>query len=141
TGVIKANIVNLMEEDITPLVSAEISHAPVPRNLDQKVALKSGASQIVEWTVDSSDVIFGRLILVDILQSRYRNNPSFFGSCGILLFSLFGMTGMETFGLAFALSLLAMLSGRALWSNTQQPPDSFSKNLMRINTVLMGIII
>ena len=27
TGVIKANIVNRMEEDVTPLVSAEISHA------------------------------------------------------------------------------------------------------------------
>src|SRR6185436_221069 len=133
SGVVQADLVNRLDEEISPKVSAEISHGSIPRRVDQTIALTAGASKTVAWSVNSSDVIFNRLILVNVLQSQYRDNPSFLGSCGILLFSLFGMTGMQTFGLVFGVCLAAMLLGGGLWLNSLRPLNNFSKNLFQIN--------
>ena len=141
SSVIRADIVNDLDEEITPRVSAEISHDRIPRRVDQTVVLAAGASETVEWTVNPSHVIFNRLIVVNILQSPYAENPSFLGSCGILVFSLFGMTGAQTFRFVFGISLAAMLAGGALWINMLRPLNHFSKNLVQINAVLLGITI
>ncbi len=141
TAIISADILNLTDGDIKPVVSAEISRPRTPRTTSQAVSLTPGESTTIQWTVDVSDVIFDRLILASVLQSRYRDNPSHSGSCGIVLFSLFGMTGLQTFALVFAISFLAMLSGGALWIYTRWPLNKFSKNLAQINAVLLGTTI
>ncbi|HXQ37265.1 MAG TPA: hypothetical protein VN843_24865, partial [Anaerolineales bacterium] len=102
SGVVRAEVMNLINEDIKPVVHAEISHGKVPRDDRQTLLLSSRETETVEWTVDSTDVIFERLILINVLQARYGNNPSRSGSCGILVFSLFGLSGMQTFALGFA---------------------------------------
>ena len=141
TGVIQAEIVNLTGEDIKPVVTAEISHGRVPREVKQTLSLGSLKRELVQWKVDSSDVIFERVILVNVLQSRYSNNPSRSGSCGILVFSLFGLTGMQTFALVFAASLILMLFGGWLWLYARRPLDKFSGNIVQINSVVLGITI
>lgn len=141
TGVVKAEIVNLTGEEIKPVVTAEISHGRVPREVKQTFHLQSLKSQSVEWVVDSSDVTFERVILVNVLQSRYSNNPSRSGSCGILVFSLFGLTGIQTFGLVLATSLILMFSGGGLWLKTRRPLEKFSENVFQINFVLFVITI
>lgn len=140
-GVIKAEIVNLTGEEIKPVVTVEISHGRVPREIQQTYPLHALKSQSVEWAVDSSDVIFERVILVNALQSRYSNNPSRSGACGILVFSLWGLTGIQTFGLLLAVSLILMISGGALWLNTRRPLDKFSGNIVQINSVLFALTI
>ena len=140
-GVIKAEIVNLTGEEIKPVVTAEISHGKVPREVQQTFPLNSLKSQNVEWTVDASDVIFERVILVNILQSRYSNNPSRSGACGILVFSLFGLTGIQSFGLLLTISLILMFSGGALWLRTRIPLDKFSRNIVQINSVLFALTV
>lgn len=141
TGRISATIVNLTDKDIKPVVTAEISRIPVPRQLQHTVVLGPGASEPMEWVVDSSDVIFERLILVNIRQSPYRDNPSMLGSCGILLFSLFGLTGAVTLGLVVMASLAAMISGGYIWINEHRPLDQRSVSLVRVNAVLMATTI
>ena len=91
--------------------------------------------------VDPSDVIFERLILVNIHQSQYRDNPSRLGSCGIFIFSLFGMPGAQTFALVFAISLVAMLSGAALWLYARWPLNKLATNIAQLSTVLLVITI
>ena len=95
----------------------------------------------MDWVVDSSDVIFERLILVNVLQSQYRDNPSRSGSCGIFLFGLFGLSGMQTFALVFAASVLMMFSGGGLWMYVRRPLDRFSESVVRINSILFGLTI
>ena len=141
TGVIQAEIVNLTGEEIKPVVTAEISHGRVPREVKQTLSLGSLKREMVQWPVDSSDMIFERVILVNILQSRYSNNPSRSGSCGILVFSLFGLTGIQTFALVFAVSLILMFSGGWLWLYARRPLDKFSGNIVQINSVVLGITI
>ena len=140
-GVVKAEIVNLTGEEVKPVVTAEISHGKVPREVQLTFNLQSLKSENVEWTVDSSDVIFERVILVNVLQSRYSNNPSRSGSCGILVFSLFGLTGIQSFGLVLTVSLILMFTGGALWLRAHRPLDKFAENVVQINLVLFVVTI
>jgi hypothetical protein len=91
--------------------------------------------------VNRSDVIFGNLILINILQTRYGDNPSSLGSCGIVLFNLFGLTGAETFGLVMILSLAAMFSGAILWKQSHPRLNNYSRNLARIGTILILVTV
>jgi len=141
TGTVTAKITNLIQQDITPTVSAQISHAGMPRETDQVVPLKPDSSEILEWSVDSSDVVYKYLILVNILQLRYRDNPSRLGSCGILAFGLFGLSGLGTFGLVMAVSLVAMLIGAILWMQAHTPLDDHSSSLGRAGLTLMVITV
>jgi len=141
SAVVSAAIINPTDEEIKPVVSVEISRTKIPRKVSQTLLLEPGESETVQWSVDPSDVIFERLILVNILQSQYRDNPSRLGSCGIFLFSLPGMNGMQTFSLVFAVSLVAMLSGGALWLYARWPLNKLAMNIAQISTVLLGMTI
>ena len=141
SGMVNTEIVNLTGEEIKPVVTVEISHGKVPREIKETFFLMSLKSEGLQWTVDSSDVIFDRVILVNVLQSRYSNNPSRSGSCGILVFSLFGLTGMQTFALVLGVSLVLMLGGSGLWLYARQPLDKFAGNIVQINSVLFVVTI
>jgi hypothetical protein len=141
TGTIRANITNITNEDVTPTVSAEISHADTPRHADQIVSLKPNGSETLTWSVNPSDVVYKYLILVNILQLRYSDNPSRLGSCGIVLFSLFGLSGFASFALIIAVSLVAMLLGAILWLKAHQPLNERSRNLGRSGRALMLITV
>jgi hypothetical protein len=135
-GTIMAKITNLINEEITPTVTAEISHTGMPRRTEQIVVLKPNGSETLQWSVNSSDIVFKYLILVNIQQRRYRDNPSMLGSCGILAFSLFGLSGFASFSLMMATSLAAMLMGAILWLQVHQPLDDYSLSLGRAGATL-----
>jgi len=141
SGVVSADIINPSDEEIKPVVSVEVSHTKIPRKESQTLTLAPSGSGTVQWSVDPSDVIFERLILVNILQSRYRDNPSRLGSCGIFIFSLFGLPGVQTFALVFAISLAAMLSGSALWLYARWPLNNLATNIAQPSVVLLVITI
>ena len=141
SAAVSANIINSTDEEIKPVVSVEISHTKVRRKESQTLTLAPGGSEVVQWNVDPSDVIFDRMILVNILQSQYRDNPSRMGSCGIFILSLFGLPGAQTFALVFAISLIAMLSGAALWLYVRWPLNNMATNIAQISTVLFVITV
>jgi hypothetical protein len=141
SGVVRAEVINLIDEDIKPVVTAQISHGKLPREVSQTLLLSTGETKTVEWNIDSSDVIFERLILINVLQSRYSDNPSRSGSCGILIFSMFGLTGRQSFALMLAASLILILAGGLLWLYARWPLDNFSVNIVQINSVLFGVTI
>jgi hypothetical protein len=142
SGAITAKIKNLINESITPTVSATISHAGQPRRIDQVVTLQPQESQTLQWTVNPTDLMYDHLILAAITQLRYRDNPSMLGSCGILLFSLLGLNGLGTLILILTLSLAAMVAGVFLWQQAHpQPWNNYLINLSRAGIALMGMTI
>ena len=141
SAAVSANIINTSNKEIKPVVSVEVSHAKVPRKESQTLTLAPGGSETVQWTVDPSDVIFERMILVNILQSQYRDNPSRLGSCGIFIMSILGLPGAQTFALVFAVSLVAMLSGAVLWLYARWPLNRLATNIAQISTVLFIITV
>lgn len=138
SAIVDAHITNLTEEEIKPVVTAEISHGELPRELRQTVLLGPQESTTVEWSVDAADVVFDRLILVSVLQSPYSDNPSRSGSCGILLFDLFGLNGGQTFALLLAASLLLSSAGGGLWTYARWPLAPFSVSIVQIHSILFG---
>ena len=141
SGTASAVITNPTDEETKPVVNAEISHAHVARRESQMFFLAPGDTGEAQWVVDSSDAIFGNLIIVNILQSRYSTSPSRLGSCGILLFSLFGLTGMQTLGLIFAGSILGILFGGGLWLYTRRALNGFSASIAQPAALLAGITV
>ena len=138
SGIISAVIVNSTDEEIKPVLSAEISHNNGFRIVRQTLSLAPRETQTFQWTVDSSDMIFNRLILVNISLARYRDNLSQLGTCGIIFFSLFGLTGAQSFGLAFAGSIISIIAGGALWMRDRRPLNELDTNISRINSLLAG---
>lgn len=136
TGTVSAEIVNRTEGEIKPVVIAEISRASAARRTNETFVLEPGESQVLRWDVNSSDVIFERLILVNILQSQYRDNPSWSGSCGILLFGLFGLTGVQTFGLIIMGVITSLLIGGGLWFYSRRPLEGMDLSIVQAHAML-----
>jgi len=101
--------------------------------------LAPGESQTLEWTVDRSNIIFDRLILVNINQWRYSKLEPNQGACGILILSLFGLTGLWSLGLALTVSLLLIFSGSVLWLRNHSEGDEPSNKVIQIGRVIAGL--
>jgi len=115
SGIVTATFDNLTDELAKPVIRLETSHPGGARQTSQALSLAPGTTQTLNWTVGADDAIFGRLILVSVYQSQYRQLPSRLGCCGILVLGLFGLSGSQTFTLTFAVSILGLMVGGALW--------------------------
>jgi len=66
SGVVSATITNTLNEEVLPVVTAEISGTQSTR---QTLSLAPRETQVLQWPVDPFNVIYGRLILVtDVTQ-------------------------------------------------------------------------
>jgi hypothetical protein len=135
-GIIRTTIANTSNEEVSPAVYVEISHAGGARHVNETLLLEPAETKSIQWTVDSSDVIFNRLILVSVQQFQYSDLPAHIGYCGILLGDFFGLTGMQLFALLFILSLAAMLIGALLWFFTHKPLDEAHGNIARAGSLM-----
>jgi hypothetical protein len=139
SGRVSATITNSLDQDVLPVVTAEISRAGGMQRLSQTLSLAPHETRVVQWPVDASDIIFGRLILVNIIQSRYSDLDPRAGSCGILVFRLFDLTGNETLGLIFIGSLALILLGGILWWRMRAPLDELAEQTLKACSGLAGV--
>ena len=126
SGTISASITNTLDENTSPVITSDISSVSGDQQVSQTLSLAAHETQIVHWKVAASDIVFGRLILVNITQARYSNLPSHQGACGIFVLSFLGLSGSETFDLLFALSLAGILLGGISWLRGHSPLDDWT---------------
>ncbi len=138
SGTISASITNTIEEQTSPEVRAEISRAGGDQQLSQTLILAPHETRLIQWKIDASDIVFGKLILVDISQRRYRDLPAREGSCGIYILSLFGLSGSESFWMLSVLGLVFMSFGAMLWLKAHSPLDESDRSFASANGVLVG---
>jgi len=131
TGIISASVINTLDQDVQPLVTAEISRNSGAQQISQTVTLAPHESKTVEWRVDSSNMLFGRLILVSILQGKYGDLPAQRGYCGILFLSIFDMNGKEMLILLYSTSLLFLTLGAVIWVRIHLPLNIQDENIAR----------
>jgi hypothetical protein len=142
TAVIKTVVTNTLTEVATkPQVNAFISHANDMRMVNQMLELEPLESQPLQWTADSADIVFERLILVNIHQRPYRNLPSRQGACSILVFSLFGLSGLNTLILVTSTGVLASLLGMAVFFFLYRPFSKFTQSIVQLNMIFLGLVI
>ena len=136
TGIVRARIVNQTEREVKPVVVSAVSQAGGEQTNSQTFMLEARAFEDASWEVNSSNVIFGNLILVNIFQSQYRDNPSRLGSCGILFFNLFGLRGAHAFAAIFTASLALLFIGGGLWFYVNKPLNENKTNVSRAGILL-----
>ena len=89
--------------------------------------------------MDSSNKIYGNLILVNVVQSRYADLPSGQGACGILVFNVFGLSGLSSFILIFLAALLCISLGAAGWLRAHRPLNDLGLNAARASAVMVSM--
>ena len=139
TGTISAAITNTVDEETSPVVTAEISRSDGQQQLSQTLSLAPHEKRTLQWTVEPSEIIYGRLILVNILQSRYRDLPSRQGACGILVLSLFSLTGLQAFSLLLFTGLTSLLLGAAIWLRANRPLNDLGRSTAQACGVMAGM--
>jgi hypothetical protein len=141
TGAIRTVVTNtLSDEDVKPQVNAFISHEKDARVVSHTLELGPGESQSLEWTVDQADIVFERLILVNILQRPYDDLPSRQGTCSILVFSLFGWNGRETINLLVAAAVGSMLLGAGTLAYVYRPSEDQGKKISQMGSVFLILV-
>jgi hypothetical protein len=139
SGAVTAVITNSLDEQVSPLVTTEISRAAGMQSLSQTLSLVPHATQVLQWSVNPSNVIFGGLILVNVIQGRYGDLDPRRGFCGILVFNVFNLTGLESFALIFIGSFILIFIGGALWLRVRSPLDELDDQTLKACGVLAGV--
>ena len=142
TATIHAVVTNTLPDQATkPQVNAFISRPAEPRVVTETLELAPRENRALQWNVDRSDMVFDRVILVNILQRPYRALPSRQGACSILVYSLFGLGGGGTLILLVSIGVSALLMG-AGWLFTQlRPLNDFTKSLVQLNGIFLCLIL
>ena len=140
SGVVSTLITNSLDQQVSPLVITEISRGGAPQSLSRTLLLAPHQDQTLQWSVDDSDLIFGRLILVNVVQSRYADLDPHGGFCGILVFDLFNLTGYESLVLILIGGFLLILVGGLLWSRLHAPLNELAEQTLKACGGLAGVI-
>ena len=141
SGTIRTTITNTINEETKPVVISRISHGKRTQDTRQTLTLAPGQSQTLEWTVDRSNIVFDRMILVHVNQWRYSKLESNEGACGILVLDLFGLTGLWSLALVLTVSFLLILAGAMTWIRNHSDRDEHSNKVIQIGRVFAGFAI
>jgi hypothetical protein len=141
-GFIRTEIVNETDKEVKPVVIASFgqSNSLSRRQVTETYILPPREKQALQWKVDVSDAAFEKIIPVAVIQSRYNINPPRWGTCGILLFNLFGMNGVKTLSLIIFTSILSMICGAVLSRPFFSASDS-PKPFAQMGLTLAGLIV
>ena len=142
TAAIKTSVTNtLVDKNTKPQVNAIFSTEKGQRVESQTLALAPLERQPLQWTTDKNDLIYDRLILVNVLQRPYSKLPSHQGACSILVYSLFDMSGMNTLVFLAVVSIFCGLAGIVLLSRLLRPLNHLTEQLLKINTVFLCLAV
>lgn len=142
TATIKTSVTNtLVDKNTKPQVNAIFSTENGQRVESQTLALAPLERQPLQWTTDKTDLIYDRLILVNILQRPYNKLPSRQGACSIVVYSLFGMSGKNTLIFLAVSSILCGLSGIVMMSRLPHPTNHSTEQVVKINTVFLCLAV
>lgn len=142
TAEIKAVVSNtLADQSVRPQVNAFISHAKEARVVSETVELDPLERRDMQWTVDTTDIVFEQLILVNVLQRPYRDLPSRQGVCSIFVYSLFGMNGKDTLLLIVILGVAGSLLGAGCAYFALQPMSETLRSFVQLNGIVLLLVL
>jgi len=139
SGTVTATITNRLDEPAAPLITAEVSSAGGMQRLGTPLALAPHETRIVQWPVNDSDLVFGRLILVNVIQGRYGDLDPGHGYCGILVFNLFHLNGIHSLVAIMIGSIVLVSAGGILWRLIHAPFDEPANQTFKACEGLAGV--
>jgi hypothetical protein len=142
TATIHTVVTNTLTDKATkPQVNAFISHEMEPRLIVETLELAPQESRALQWDVDKADIVFERLILVNILQRPYRDLPSRQGVCSILVFSVLDFTGRSTLILLVFIGVLASLLGAVFLFYPFRPLADRTRSMAQVIGLFLSLVL
>jgi hypothetical protein len=134
-------VTNDSNQATKPQVNAMFSYQKDIRVETETLNLEAFASQPLKWIANADNLIFERLILVNVFQHQYRTLEARQGTCSILVYSLFGMNGRNTVIALVEIGVLASLLGIGLLYYGLHPFVEIIKKLMQVNIIFPILVL
>ena len=131
TATISTVITNSLAEEVKTVIVTSISQTGSPQEFRETLVLAPHESKTLMRQADASNVVFGRLIFVNIDQRRFSDLSSRQGYCSILLLSILGLTGWQALILLCLISLACLIAGSLIWLRNQAPINEQDRNVAR----------
>jgi hypothetical protein len=148
SGAIRARLTNPLERPVEFSVRTHITEGFVSlmREERERLPLKPGESEQVEWPVTPDDAAYGRVILARVYLHGQYPLPSRHASCGILVVDVPSLTGQQILILALVVSLVCMALGAVVWRAIHRPLAGLNLEAGRAmgalaGTVVVGIVV
>lgn len=142
-GVVSASFSNPTEKAVRRLVQAHITEGYVTlyREVETRLALEPGETQLVEFEVNPEDAAFNRFILVRLHTLRQSPFPSSTGACGIMVANIPFFTGNQIVAFVALASLAAMAVGMGLWMSQNREPQGRQRRTTYSMIGLAGVVL
>jgi hypothetical protein len=114
------------------------------RVVTSSLPMEPGDDQDFSWQVSGQDIIEGNFILTRVFlmnQERFIPYPARTDSCGIFVWSIFGLKGTSLVVLVFVTSLISLVVGSVLLYRRGSPIKKSSPRIYVGLYVLAGIIL
>lgn len=143
TGLVKAKFTNHTDRALSTNVRTYISQGYVSDiiQLDTPLKLRTGESRTLSWPVESSEAVWGRLVMVKIYTLRRYPYPSYTGTCGILVINFLGLPGKYLLPLGLAVGLGALSSGLFITRKELESKKVASSGVSTLITALAVVIV
>lgn len=124
TAFVSAKFRNTLERDtrLTIQVHTTMGAVTLMREYVDRVDFRQGESKRLKWEIFPDDKVYGRLVLVRVMQMRQHPMPSFTGTCGVLVLNFLGLPGLATTILWVAGAVVLMAGGAFMWARTIKTP-------------------
>jgi len=131
TATVSTVITNSLAEEVKPVIVTSISQTGSPEEFRETLVLAPHESKMLTRQADASNVVFGRLIFVNIDQRRFSDLSSRQGYCSIVLLSILGLRGWQALILLCLISLICLIAGSLIWLRNHAPINEQDRNIAR----------
>jgi hypothetical protein len=112
------------------------------REIKMPVQIPAGGKTTAKWDISPEDAAFDRIIFFRVYVNAKYPYPSLGGTCGIVVFSLWNLTGEQTYLLIVAAAVFCLIVGNILLFYAFKPAGRKTRNTINsINALatLLGV--
>lgn len=140
SATISTTVSNNTDEAKTPQVNAFFSKQGDMQVDTQTLQLDSYSKQLLQWRVNSSNLVFDRLILVSIVQRPYKDLEAHQGQCSVYVYNLFGLSGKNSLISIYTVSVIFSLAGLWMMNQFLKPLSERTKKMMNVNLLFLVLV-
>lgn len=141
SSAVTASITNNTTKTIKPMYRMNVSsESEISRLVETTPTIGPGETLNVKWDVNPADAVYGKLILVKVMQYKTIRTPSREGTCGALALNIPYLTGNQVLIVGILSSLILMGAGIFLWLKSNKPLIGRSLNLRNAMLLMVAVI-
>lgn len=117
TATVSARLKNTLDRNTSFFVRVHVTDGFVTlmRENTFRLELAPGEAQRVEWTINASDAVFERLVLVRATARGGYPLPQRGATCGVMVLGVPFLTGNQAYAAGLVVSLSCIVAGGWLW--------------------------